>query len=62
MFRIKHGTLYTSTQLLAAEDRLLRLAHSSTAPIVPHDMVGRVTRRTDRKAGDFLPIKPERSP
>lgn len=49
VFRIKHGTLYTSTQLLAAEDRLLRLAHSSTAPIVPHDMVGRVTRRTDRK-------------
>lgn len=48
-FRIKHGTLYTSTQLLAAEDRLLQLAHTHTAPIVPPHMVERVTRRPDRK-------------
>lgn len=48
-FRIKHGTLYTSTELLAAEDRLLRLAHTQTAPLVPPDLVERVTRRPDRK-------------
>ncbi len=32
VFRPKHGTLYSSTGLLAAEDRLLALAHSSTGP------------------------------
>lgn len=34
-FRIKHGALYASTELLAAEDRLLHLAHTQTASLVP---------------------------
>lgn len=48
-FRIKHGTLYTSQQMLDAEDLLLRLAHTHIAPLVPHDLLEGVTRRTDRK-------------
>lgn len=48
-FRIKHGTLYTSTQLLAAEDRLLRLAHTRAGPLVPPALVEHVTARPDRK-------------
>ncbi len=34
VFRPKHGTLFTSTALLEAEDRLLRLARTETAPTV----------------------------
>ena len=32
VFRPKHGTLFSSAGLLAAEDRLLELAHTSTGP------------------------------
>ena len=32
VFRTKHGTLFSSTDLLAAEDRLLALAHTSAGP------------------------------
>jgi conjugative relaxase-like TrwC/TraI family protein len=32
VFRPKHGTLFTSTALLDAEDRLLQLAHTTTSP------------------------------
>ena len=32
VFRLKNGTLFSSAGLLAAEDRLLELAHTSTGP------------------------------
>jgi conjugative relaxase-like TrwC/TraI family protein len=54
-FRIKHGALYTSTQLLAAEDHLLTLAHTTTAPDVAHELIGQVTRRKDRKGRRLSP-------
>lgn len=54
-FRIKHGTLFTSAQMLDAEDLLLRLAHARTAPVVPPDLVERVTRRADRRGRRLAP-------
>ncbi|MFM9920892.1 MobF family relaxase [Lacisediminihabitans sp. H27-G8] len=43
VFRPKHGTLFTSTALLAAEDRLLDLAHTTTARRVDAATVEKVT-------------------
>jgi conjugative relaxase-like TrwC/TraI family protein len=49
VFRPKHSALFTSEVLLAAEDRLLERAHTTTAPTVPLTTVGRITERPDRK-------------
>lgn len=44
-FRPQHATVFTSDELLAAEDRLLARADSKTAPTVSADVVDRVIRR-----------------
>jgi conjugative relaxase-like TrwC/TraI family protein len=54
-FRVKHGTLYTSGELLAAEDRLLDLSHTTTGPTVPAELVVQITQRTDRKGRRLSP-------
>lgn len=48
-FRPKASTVYTSEELLAAEDRLLERARTATAPIVPIDVVEKVTARPDHE-------------
>ena len=48
-FRPKASTVYTSEELLAAEDRLLERARTTTALIVPIDVVEKVTARPDRE-------------
>ena len=49
VFRPKHSALFSSEELLAAEDRLLERAHTTTAPTVPLTTVERVTKRPDSK-------------
>lgn len=46
-FRPKASTVYSSEQLLAAEDRLLERARTITAPTVPAEIVEKVTARPD---------------
>ncbi|KJL23476.1 Multifunctional conjugation protein TraI [Microbacterium oxydans] len=48
-FHPKASTVYTSEELLAAEDRLLERARSATAPTVPIDVVQKVTDRPVRE-------------
>jgi conjugative relaxase-like TrwC/TraI family protein len=45
VFRPKHGTRFTSAALLAAEDRLLELAHTTIAPTVGIKSVEKVTSK-----------------
>ncbi|WP_454132636.1 MobF family relaxase [Microbacterium lacticum] len=47
-FRPIASTLYSSPEILAAEDRLLERARTMTAPTVPVDVIEKVTRRPDR--------------
>ena len=47
VFRPRHTTLYTSSELLAAEDRLLGLARTRTGPTVPAAVVERAGRQPD---------------
>lgn len=47
-FRPVASTVYSSPDLLAAEDRLLERARTMTAPTVPVEVVEKVTRRPDR--------------
>lgn len=49
VFRPKHSTVFSSETLLAAEDRLLTRARTTTAPTVPLVTVERIARRPDRK-------------
>lgn len=49
VFRPKHSALFSSEMLLAAEDRLLERARTTTAPTVPLTTVERVTKRPDSK-------------
>lgn len=49
VFRPKHSALFSSEVLLAAEDRLLERARTTTAPTVPLATVERITSRPDRK-------------
>nr|WP_283251578.1 AAA family ATPase [Aeromicrobium duanguangcaii] len=44
-FRPQHATVFTSEELLAAEDRLLARAESRTAPTVSTDVIARVCQR-----------------
>jgi conjugative relaxase-like TrwC/TraI family protein len=48
-FRPKASTVYTSEELLAAEDRLLERARTTSAPTVLIDVVEKVTARPDRE-------------
>lgn len=48
-FRPKASTVYTSEELLAAEDRLLERARTTTAPTVPIDVMEKATTRPDRE-------------
>jgi conjugative relaxase-like TrwC/TraI family protein len=48
-FRPKASTVYTSEELLAAEDRLLERARTTTAPTLPIDVIEKVTTRPDRE-------------
>jgi conjugative relaxase-like TrwC/TraI family protein len=45
VFRPKHSTLYSSADLLVAEDRLLTLAHSSTGPKINLATVEKATEK-----------------
>lgn len=47
-FRLIASTVYSSPDLLAAEDRLLERARTMTSPTVPLEVVEKVTRRPDR--------------
>ena len=49
VFRPKHSALFSSEALLAAEDRLLERARTTTAPTVPLTSVERITKRPDSK-------------
>ncbi|WP_415093472.1 MobF family relaxase [Nocardioides sp.] len=44
-FRPRHGVVFTSETLLAAEDRLLARAEDMTAPAIGLDVIERVTRK-----------------
>ena len=48
VFRPKNSTVFSSGQLLDAEERLLQLAHITTGPTVSLTTVERVTRKPDR--------------
>jgi len=48
-FRPKHSTVYSSEQLLAAEDRLLERSRLLTAPTLDLAQLERFTRRPDRR-------------
>lgn len=47
VFRPKHHTIYSSTRILEAEDTLLELSRTTTAPAVPLRTVGDVVARPD---------------
>jgi conjugative relaxase-like TrwC/TraI family protein len=47
VFRPRHATVYTSAELLVAEDRLLELARTSTAPAVEPGVIDREAGRPD---------------
>lgn len=47
-FRPIASTVYSSPDILAAEDRLLEHARTMTAPTVPVEVIEKVTRRPDR--------------
>lgn len=49
VFRPKHSALFSSEVLLAAEDRLLERARTTTAPTVPLTTVERITKRPNSK-------------
>lgn len=50
VFRPKHSTVFSSELLLAAEDRLLERARTTTGPTVSLATVERVTSRPDRES------------
>lgn len=49
VFRPKHSTVFSSEVLLAAEDRLLERARTTTGPTVPLATVEKITSRPDRE-------------
>lgn len=49
VFRPKHSTVFSSELLLAAEDRFLERARTTTAPTVPLATVERIAARPDRQ-------------
>ena len=49
VFRPKHSTVFSSGELLGAEDRLLVLSNSTTGPSVTLATIERITRKPDRE-------------
>jgi conjugative relaxase-like TrwC/TraI family protein len=49
VFRPRHSTVFSSEVLLAAEDRLLKRARTTTGPTVPLATVERITAKPDRE-------------
>lgn len=49
VFRPKHSTVFSSELLLAAEDRLLERANTTTGPTVPLATVERIAAKPDRE-------------
>ena len=49
VFRPKHSTVFSSGELLGAEDRLLELANSTTGPSVVLATIEQITRKPDRE-------------
>ncbi|QPE05961.1 relaxase domain-containing protein [Microbacterium schleiferi] len=49
VFRPRHSTVFSSEVLLAAEDRLLERARTTTGPTVPLATVERITAKPDRE-------------
>lgn len=49
VFRPKHSVVFSSDDLLAAEDRLLELGRTTTAPTVSLSVIERISRRPDRE-------------
>jgi conjugative relaxase-like TrwC/TraI family protein len=49
VFRPKHSVVFSSEELLAAEDRLLERARTTTGPTVPLGAVERIAARPDRQ-------------
>lgn len=48
VFRPRHSVVFSSEELLAAEDRLLRCTEDTRAPVVDLDVIEHVTRRRER--------------
>ena len=48
VFRPKNSTVFSSGELLDAEERLLQLAHTTTGPTVSLETVERIVRKPDR--------------
>lgn len=55
VFRPKHSAVFSSEVLLAAEDRLLERARTTTGPTVPLATVERITARPDREGRTLGP-------
>ncbi|GAA3871226.1 hypothetical protein GCM10022381_12920 [Leifsonia kafniensis] len=49
VFRPKDSTVFSSETLLAAEDRLLALAHDTSGPVIALDVLERITERPDAR-------------
>jgi conjugative relaxase-like TrwC/TraI family protein len=49
VFRPRHSTIYTSTALLAAEDRLLNLSRAATGPALDPTSAARIARSPDEQ-------------
>lgn len=49
VFRPKNSTVFSSGELLDAEERLLQLAHTTTGPTVSLETVERIVRKPDRE-------------
>lgn len=47
VFRPKNSTVFSSEELLDAEDRLLQLSRTTTAPTIPLATIERVSRKSD---------------
>jgi conjugative relaxase-like TrwC/TraI family protein len=48
VFRPRHSVVFTSAELLAAEDRLLQRTEDTSAPVVDLDVIEHVTRKGQR--------------
>lgn len=59
VFRPKHSAVFSSEVLLAAEDRLLERARTTTGPTVPLATVERITARPDREGRTLGPDQAE---
>ncbi|WGH92522.1 MobF family relaxase [Auritidibacter ignavus] len=60
-FRPKHATVYSSEDILAAEDRLLAAAKERTAPTVPLEVLEQVARTPAGRGGPVLSVDQEQA-